>query len=287
MLRGLIFFIVSVGFLSCDSKSDPTSDSASYYIYLAHTRTAQNDSIINAVYDLDFSAYDATLLGGDLATLSFQDGMIHHLDSIFDFKNEQTLWAVGNHDEATPEEFYSITAKGKYHAFQQNDISFITLNSQDSLSSIIGEQKDFLFGTLDTLTTKNIIILSHKLIFMDQHPVMDSEINSTCNANKGDCYHCHNVNNFQQEVYPKLKELNNKNIIWVGGDLGFKKTRFEYEDNNGILFLGNGMDYKRSENEIILFKQDSTKLSHRFVSIDTLLSYQRLNKPLQALFKQQ
>jgi len=262
---------------SCTEFSSKNSvENARHFIYLAHTRIKTNDSIYSKIYDIDFSQFDMTLLGGDLSWHSFRgDFILEHMDSLFDFKNPNTLWSIGNHDRTSNKQFYKATLKNKYHAYQNYDVTFITLDSQDSLSSIVGAQKDFLFNVLDTLQTKNVVILSHKLIFMNDHPVMDAMISKICNGKKGDCYHCHNTNNFYQDIYPKLRALRNNDVqvFWIGGDLGYRTSEFEYIDENGIRFLGNGFWYPRTHNKVLLF----SKKEYTFVPIDFLLKYQKKN----------
>lgn len=264
----VIFLVVIISCRKVDANITAS------YIYLSHTRTASNDSIYKALYSVDFAKYDMTLLGGDLAMNSFATNMvISHLDGIFDLKNPNTLWSVGNHDKTSAKYFHTLTGKSKYHLYQRDDITFITLDSQDSLSSIVGSQKDFLFTALDTISTSSVVLMSHKLIFMNDHPILDSKIHKVCNANKGDCYHCHNPNNFQDEVYPKLLELRNKGVqvIWVGGDLGYKKTSFEFIDEEGVVFLGNGLWYKNEDNKALVFsKKPNEPLTYQFKPVGDL-----------------
>lgn len=272
MRKGLFLIAIVLFLFSCEESSvNPPSS----YIYMAHTRLATNDSVYHKVYDIDFSKYDMTLLGGDLSLSSFSGKTITpHLDSIFDFKSPTTLWSVGNHDTTSDKKFYTTTLKKKFHAYQKDDVTFITLNSQDSLSSIVGEQKDFLFSVLDTIQTRSVLLLSHKLIFMNDHPTLDARIAKVCNANKGECYYCHNPNNFYQEVYPKLLEVKNRGIqvLWVGGDLGYKTSEFEYVDDHGIVFLGNGFWFPKDWNKVLLFsKVKEEELRYTFVHIDSLL----------------
>lgn len=217
-----------------------------------------------------------TLLGGDLGYETFEGSIIHHLDTIFDLKNKNTLWSIGNHDKTSDDNFKKITRKNKYHKYIRDNTTFIIINSQDSLSSIIGKQKDFLLDVLHKVNSKNIIVLSHKLIFMDQHPVLDSKINQICNGGKGNCYYCHNTNNFQSEIYPELVKIkkSGKTLIWIGGDLGYKTSKFEYIDKNGIIFLGNGFWYKNRKNKVLLFSNKDSQIKYRFIPIDTLIKYQ-------------
>lgn len=280
MHKGLFLIAFIMILFSCgDSQIDAIPSS---YIYVSHTRVKTNDSVYKKIYDIDFSKYDMTLLGGDLSMNSFTPDksklILPHLDSIFDFKSPTTLWSVGNHDKTSDRKFYETTLKNKYHAYQKDDVTFITLDSQDSLSSIIGEQKDFLLSTLDTIQTRSVLLMTHKLVFMNDHPVLDGEIHKVCNANKGDCYHCHNANNFYKDIYPKLLEVKARGvqIVWVGGDLGYKTSEFEYIDDMGITFLGNGFWYPKGWNKVLLFsKAVNSELAYSFVHIDSLLNDQK------------
>lgn len=276
MNKALLVAVVVLFTFSCKRSSitEPTS-----YIYLSHPRVDSNDSIYGKVYGIDFSKYDMTLLGGDLALSSFTRNpekiILPHLDSIFNFKSPTTLWSVGNHDKVSAKRYERTTLKKKYHAYQKDDITFITLDSQDSLSSIVGKQKDFFFSVLDTIQTSSVLVMTHKLIFMNDHPILDPQINEVCNANKGDLYHYHNPNNFQKEIYPKLLELREKGmqVIWVGGDLGYKKTSFEFIDDAGIIFLGNGLWYKKEGNKVLIFSKKKQKpITYKFTYLDTLLN---------------
>lgn len=249
-----------------------------HFIYLSHTLIDTNDSIYDKVYDIDFSNFEMTLLGGDLALKPFwDDAVLAHLDTVFNLKSPNTLWSVGNHDRTSKERFYKATLKNKFHAYQRDDITFIQLDSQDSLSAIVGEQKDFLLHTLDTLKTTSVIIMAHKLIFMNDHPVLDNMIKEVCNGHKGDCYHCHNGNNFRTAVYPKLVALQKQGIqiIWVGGDLGYRTSEFEYIDEHNITFLGNGFWYPKPWNKALLFsKRKDDRVQYTFAPIDSLIQYQ-------------
>ena len=272
-----ISFIVSLCLCQCSqgpgtNSSDSTKDTAQF-LFISHTRLNQNNGVHPKVYQLDFSQYEYLLLGGDMAEKSFEnEQIISHLDSIFNISSERTLWSVGNHDRVSNTRFAEYTGKNKYGIHQTGDLSFVVLDSQDSLSSIVGKQRDFLFKTLDTLTSKKVIFMSHKLIFMDQHPIMDSLINEVCNGKKGDCYYCHNRNNFQEEIYPKLEKLRGegKQVMWIGGDLGRKTSKFQFVTDDGIIFLGNGMDPESKKNYILEILNNDL-LSYRFVDVDSLI----------------
>ena len=277
--RLLIGFACVTFFFACNENTmrDLAEDPSSF-IYVAHTRLDDNRGIYPKIYDIDFSKYEMTLLGGDLAANSFSNAaIIQHLDSVFDYKSPRTLWSIGNHDKTSDARFLKTTLKRKYHAYEAHDVTFITLDSQDSLSSIVNEQKDFLIATLDSLETTTVLIMTHKLIFMNGHPVMDADIEAVCNGRRGDCFHCHNPNNFQSEIAPRLREVQARGVqvIVVGGDLGYKQSSYEYVDPSGIVYLGNGMWYPKDWNSALIFsKRPKTPMSYSFVAIDSLIHRQ-------------
>jgi len=260
-----------------EEEEEPIAGLTKEYIYISHTRTDDNSSIFNKVHDIDFSPFDLKILGGDLANDSFaNETIIGILDDAFDLTNEKTRFSIGNHDDATDQYFKAITNKSKYNVYQQDDVSFITLDTQRSSGSILGNQKIFFDTVMDTITTKNIVILSHKLIYMVDHPVMNDLISDVSNGPMGNCSYCLGPNNFQEYVYPKLLEArgNNKEVFWIGGDLGRKRSSFEYRDGLGIQFLGNGFWYQEEENEVLLLTKSGDEITYKFQDLDEFIADQ-------------
>lgn len=271
----LLILIGSLCLLSCSETSiSELQEQTARFLYLAHTRLNDNSGLYEKVYDIDFDAYEMLLLGGDMAANSFANPqIIAHLDSVFDLKQKTTLWSIGNHDKTSDARFLKTTGKNKTHAYQTKDVTFITLDSQDSLSSIVGDQKRWLLNTLDTLSSSSVVVMTHKLIFMNGHPEMDADIEAVCNGRRGDCYHCHNPNNFQSEIVPALTSLIDKGtqVLVIGGDLGYKTSSFEYKDFNGIQYLGNGVWFPKDGNTVLeLSKKPNSALAYRFIPIDSV-----------------
>lgn len=275
----IVFSFLLIGCASDDDDvklpdDEPIDFIDKNYLYLSHMRRDDNSGIFNKVNNIDFNAFDLKILGGDLAQDSFEnENIINVLDEAFDLKSEKTLFSIGNHDETTDAIFREVTNKDKYNLYQTDDISFITIDSQDDNCSITGAQRAFFEEVMDTVTSKNIVILSHKLIFMDKHPIMDDLINVISNGPKGNCAYCLIPNNFQADVYPILVEASGrgKKIFWIGGDLGRKEASFQYRDGNGIQFLGNGLWYQNNYNEVLLLNKSESELSYRFVNIESLI----------------
>lgn len=248
------------------------------YICVSHTRTKTNPLIDSMVERVDFSKFDMLLLGGDLAYLTSKDNYtMLHVDSIFDLENENTLWALGNHDYSDLDKIQEFTNRPPYYSFYNDGITFIVLDTQDSLSNIIGEQKDFFDRIVDTIKeSSHLIILHHKLIWMYGNAYLEPQISSVSNAELGDCFYCINPNNFYTSIYPKLLEVKQKGIdvICIAGDIGFQVKEFEYITSDGIYFLASGIYSGTIGNKVLLFHNDITnkKITWEYTLITELLS---------------
>jgi hypothetical protein len=239
----------------------------SYYLHLSHTRTPANPTVIAPVDAIDFRSFEMLWLGGDLAWLSSEnDATMSYLDSIFQFGSPNTLWSLGNHDYSDLARVTSYTHRPNYYCHSHNGITVMVLDTQDSLSSILGAQKTFFDSVLDTLEqTTHLVILHHKLFWMPGNAILEPMIPTVSNGSLGSCYSCVNPNNFYTDLYPRLLEVHAKGIevICVGGDIGAHTTTFEYETSEGIHFLASGMSETSSENKAILFRHD--RLHQRLV----------------------
>jgi hypothetical protein len=256
----------------------PPSARFQYYLHLAHTRTAANPSMDPLVESIDYSYYDMLWLGGDMAVSSSLDDMtMDHIDSILDVGNENTLWALGNHDYADLDRISAYTHRPSYYAYFKDKITFLVLDTQDSLSNVIGQQLELFSSVTDTLqTTTHLVLLHHKLIWMYGHSYLQNYINTIPNGGFGDCFYCINPNNFYTDLYPKLLELEAKGIevICIAGDIGFRTNEFEYTTPEGVQFLASGIEAGNSNNQALVFKHDlvSDSLLWAFTSMSDLLA---------------
>ena len=140
---------------------------------------------------------------------------------------------------------------------------------------IVNEHMELFNSVTDTLSKSNhLVVLTHKLIWLDKNPALASYLNSLPNGGPGTCHYCLNPNNFYADLYPKLKEVKERgvNVICIAGDVGKKALEFEYLTPEGIHFLASGMNGDHPGNTVLLFEQDSVSLnlSWNFVDIKTL-----------------
>lgn len=260
------FLLLMVLFLSC-KKENPTEpdviNETKDYLHISHTRTNSHYYMISEVEKIDYTKYNMLWLGGDLTGLTSEnDSIMVHVDSVFDVKNNNTLWALGNHDYTDLNRVQNFTERPSYYSYHKNGITIIVLDTQDSLSSIIGDQKAFFDQVVDTIqNSSHLIILHHKLIWMYGDSYLEPQISSISNADFGSCFYCVNPNNFYTEIYPKLLEVKQKGIkvICIAGDIGMKTNEFEYTTPEGIILLASGLDYNSNSNKVLLFHHNLTK----------------------------
>lgn len=75
------------------------------FLHLGHTYVPYltYQDIDTFVERADYSRFAAVMLGGDLfPNTSLDPATLQWADSIFDFRDEKTLWAIGNHDYDDP-----------------------------------------------------------------------------------------------------------------------------------------------------------------------------------------
>ncbi|MDA7762420.1 hypothetical protein N8927_04450 [Crocinitomicaceae bacterium] len=264
MLRKLkiLLILLFLSILSCnkDEMIEPVINKSKYYLHLSHTRTNSNPLMDTEAENLDFSNYEVLLLGGDLAYLTSADNItMNRVDSIFNVGNANTLWSLGNHDYTDLTKVEQYTNRPPYYSAHKDGITFVVLDTQDSLSNIVGSQKEYLMGILDTVQeSTHLILLHHKLIWMYDDILLEPQISSVSNGPLDSCFYCINPNNFNSEIYPELVEVQSRGIeiLCIGGDIGFNANEFEHITPDGIYFLASGINNNSADNKALLFIHD-------------------------------
>lgn len=257
----ILLFILSLS--SCkndkilESNNKPT---AAKYLHISHTRTSSNPNLDSIVEGVDYAKFDMLWLGGDVAFLTSQDdNTMLHVDSIFDFADKNTLWSLGNHDYTDLDRVFEFTDRPPFYAYNKNGITFVIIDTQDSLSSIVASQMELLVSVIDTIQeASHLIILHHKLIWMNDGGYLESQIETVSNVEFSNCFYCINPNNFYSDVYPLLVEVKEMGIevLCIGGDIGIKANEFDHITSDGIQFLASGVSHEADENKALLFHHD-------------------------------
>ncbi len=284
MIKGIPILLLVVTFLSGCTSTDKTHmvnepNVVRYYLHLSHThsRTIPYPNIDTLAMKVDYKAYDLLMLGGDLMSKTSRDSStISFADSIFDLGSPKTIWSLGNHDVHHIDLVREFTGRHDYYVHNEKGICFIVLNTQDSLTKIVGPQLEMFNSVLDTISaTTRLMVLSHKLFWMWEHPELHEKMWDIANGGTGpECKHCINPNNFYTDLYPRLVEAhkNGVEVLCVAGDIGYEVKTFEYTTTEGIHFLASGIKANFPGNMALLFEHNLTKdsLSWQFVPIESL-----------------
>ena len=252
MKRTGIILLLGLTIVSCKKEvikpvHNCPAPSENQYLFLSHTRNNDLHLVDKRVENIDFSQFSGLLLGGDISyQSSMNDATINGLNDIFNLASENTLWALGNHDISDRSLIQSITGRNSYYAYYKNGTTFIVLDTEIENSSITGAQLSFYNSVVDTISvSKNVILLHHKLMWMQGNTEMESMINDVSNGEAGTCGYCLDENNFYDDIYPKLVDLKNdgKNVYCLGGDVGGKVSYFTNTSPDGVEFIANGISY--------------------------------------------
>lgn len=262
--RAFYYFVISLPFFfnACQPDQDrdfPVLTKNETFIHISHTSiTGVSNKLDSLVQRIPLSKYDLVLLGGDLCENSSLDiSTMYYIDSIFDINNPKTLWSIGNHDYDNLSNFSAVNNKPRYYARFHHGITFLVLDTQDSLSNFIGNQLQLIENVTDTINeSEHLIVMSHKMIWMLDSGPLEPRINTTSNGPTGTCHWCINDNNFYTDVYPRLLQVKSRgiNIICVGGDIGKYVQQFSYTTPDDIEFLASGICSGCAVNYCLVFE---------------------------------
>jgi len=277
-----IFASVLIVFAGCDNPIFQKGN-VKHYLLLSHTRLLDtvNQKVDPRLEQIDFQAFDLLFLGGDMTEETSKSySTLTYLDSLFDLKSPNTLWALGNHDNTNLANIRQATRRPITYTYYKNGITFVVLYTQekeDWICTITGNQLEMLQNVTDTISeSSHLVILSHKLIWLWKHPELKKHTGKgyydwSCN------YRIHETN-WPKDILPRLRAVQKRGIqvICMAGDIGNNVREFEEHTKDGIYYLASGLcalEGKRNESEILLFEHDldRRKLSWKFVNLDDYL----------------
>ncbi len=220
------------------------------YLFMGHTyqwHTA-GDKVDERIEKMDLTVYDGIWLGGDVCSEALMlYSTLEYIDSIFNLRNPNTHWALGNHDSRNGNWLWleELTGKKTYNATYNNGISFMVLNT--SLTPYDCEQLDdqwrMITNICDTIQqSSHLVLLMHHGLWegVPGLPSPYSYAQSNLIHYNFNCYD--SKSSFVNEVYPRLVKVKNRGVevICILGDMGARKVEFVSED--GIHFLGAGLN---------------------------------------------
>lgn len=249
------------------------------FLFLSHTyvRGGTHMDIDPLIKEIDFNDYDLLMLGGDLLehTTQYAD-TFEWVNSIFKLDQPKTLWALGNHDYDNVQSIRDKIGGPQYFAKYFKGITFLVLDTQDSLSNFRADQLELIKNVTDTiLESSHLIVLMHKLVWMVDGGLLETMVDSVCNGGLGTCFYCNNPNNFYSDVYPRLVAVKNRGIgvLCLGGDIGLSVQKYEHVSNEGIRFAATGLCSGCAVNYGMRFKwiSSANELSYEYVLLTELV----------------
>jgi hypothetical protein len=297
-IAGLLLLIVA-----CQPATPPVAPTIQQFIFLGHPYDwLKEDRIDPRLELLDYSHYQGVWLGGDVcARTSKSAATLAYLDSIFDLKSQQTLWAWGNHDllEGDADLLLVATGRPSYYTHWQDGLQLIVLNTnlfwhhpwgpaQEDCAAKAA-QLDWLKSVLDTVQAASHLVLLHHHGLFNELKVDQVGDTLLLDNVRGMPVRpdCQESGDFTAEIYPLLKAIREQGIevVSISGDVGMVSKGYAITTPDRIHLLGSGInnsldkqyppDYvKNFQPDSILLIQFAAQvpaLSWEFVSLSTLV----------------
>jgi hypothetical protein len=227
------------------------------FLFTGHTYdwgASGGTKVDSRIEKLDLKSYDGIWLGGDIcANTSLDPKTWNYLDNIFNLKNPWTHVALGNHDYRDDNLHLYYSAKGKPDFYTSNIqsmvFSVINTNLNASNCELLDKQFEMLETVTDTIEdASHYILLMHHQIFDNIPGLSDFTSNGVCSNYQITC--TGKERNFDERLYPKLVDLQNKGIqvVLLVGDTGWHKGG-HWQCEAGIDFIASGINnsYYRSK----------------------------------------
>lgn len=276
-MKNLLLFLSFLTFFGCQKPEIETPlPAVEKILHISHTRDDVQGIIHPKLQNIPLANYKMHLLGGDLDVFTSVDTEnMQQWDEYFDFSAPTTLWALGNHDISDRAIIEEYTERPSFYTYSAYDITFLVLDTQLNASHITGEQLEMVKSVTDTISeSKHLIVLTHKLLWLQGNEEMESFLETIPNGGPGSCGYCTNPNNFYEDVYPSLVEVQNRGVkVWcIAGDIGHKVSEFSYTLPEGVLLLASGLNITKDENKVLELEREVGGMdwSWRYRSIEEL-----------------
>ncbi|MEM9921619.1 MAG: metallophosphoesterase [Bacteroidota bacterium] len=285
-----IFLILTIILLSgCNSPRETPKQ----YLFLGHTYdwgAPNSDRIDRRLEQLPLQNYDQLWLGGDLCNRSSKStATLSYLDSILGISKPTTHWALGNHDltEGNLQWIESATGRKTYYGTYFDGLYLFVLNTNFNHPQLVStkddcpaqnEQYELFKGIMDTITTaSHLVVLHHHNLLTDAIARQQTDMNLTCNFYRDQLpFSCYSDSSFQQQIYPRLVDVQKRGVqvVLVGGDFGQRHKGFQFRTQEGVWFLGSGINNSMGREHIPPYvtnlQRDSILLFERNIEKRTL-----------------
>ncbi len=288
-LKVFMFVLLLSGFFRAFSQEDTLK-----YIFLGHTYEyfTPGYTVDPRIFNIDIQSYDGIWLGGDVCSESLMNHeSLEYIDDVFGLNSPNTHWALGNHDARNGNWIWleELTGRKTYYTSTYKNITYIVLNTNITpyRCEMLNDQYRIIVDVCDTISqSSHLVLLMHHGLW-EGVPGLPSPGQYAQSNLKYYNFNCYDVEStFAKEIYPRLVEVKNRGIevLCIMGDIGARKVEFESDD--GIHFLGNGLQKsyytdpeeraKAATDYALIFKHVPAKkwMEWEFVDFDVLSGYE-------------
>lgn len=266
------FLIVLVSSCQKDVITDPLPKTIEPYTFFAAGHTYGSPGTDNAGFHPPFTAkfnlinkrnIDLGFLLGDIVNVGSAKNW-DEVDSVLNYLDNETYFAVGNHDMTDRPLFESRYGK-TYFNFKHNEDLFIVLDPNIDQWNILGEQLNFLQDVLDKESNeaRNVFVFFHQLIWIDRKNNKYSTVAPNSFEGRADTI------NFWTEVEPLFNALPNE-VYMFAGDIGAAHWSDDamYDHYDNITFIATGMGEGVGDNFVFIDVDETGKVSFELISLN-------------------
>lgn len=260
----IIVFAIALFFQNCNSFFEKKELETFHYFFAGHCYQWNSPNWGRSDFRLEkieLDTFDQIWLGGDIVENLFHHPQnIEFVDSFFQVGKPTTHWAIGNHDVLDQKgDFSGIEKKTKrktFHTSHQNGITILVLNTtefsvpayqnQPHECEMLDGQFNLIKAVTDTIqNSSHLVILHHHALLTNEIAEQKIKVEDAFNIYTPN-YNiaCEERGTFSELVFPRLQEVQKRGVevILIGGDTGLRVKEFEFKTQEGITFLGSGLN---------------------------------------------
>ena len=270
-MKHVIFFLCVIMFLQACRKDKirpaDLNNKVEYSFFVAGHTYGSSSDFTGGLYQLfkakfewinNDSLIQLGILTGDIVKYATAENW-DMVDKDLSILNSEIYFAAGNHD-MTDKPLYESRYGETYYSFYKNNDLFIVLDGNLDGWKITGSQKYFFDQEIEkiSLSTQNIFIFSHQIIYDDVYDVTSNSSNDRAEDL-----------DFNSEILPMLKALNN-NVIIFTGDVGAFDwgPSIVHERQNNVQFIASGMGGGLKDNFMIVDVYENGKVGLRLIALN-------------------
>ena len=212
------------------------------------------------VENLLLQDFDQIWLGGDICAKTTADAQtLQYLDQYLKFEEGNSHWAWGNHDVkyGNLDRLKESTKRPGFYLDCNNGLCVLVINTNlfqwpnakpdEAFCQEMGAQNNLIKSLTDSLgTMRQLVVLHHYGLLSNTQTMGTYDLDTVFNFYKPQLkVVCEDsTQTFITAWYPHFVEIQEAGIpvTFVCGDMGMRAKQFEFQTDEGIWFLGAGIN---------------------------------------------